>query len=240
MNRDAGADPVLPRKAPRPRDAATLILLDGKGKKTKILLGRRHDGHKFMPGKFVFPGGRVEPCDRIMNVAGALDALVEARLIARRPGVGPTFARALALAAIRETFEETGLALGTKEFGPPEKTPAGAWSAYAATGCMPDLQDLHLIARAITPPSRPKRFDTRFFALDARYIAARVEGFVHEDAELVELAWIELDKAETLDLPEITLRVLGELRARQAAGMSRFLPAPFFYQHYGQWRRDEL
>ncbi|WP_294541782.1 NUDIX domain-containing protein [uncultured Rhodoblastus sp.] len=229
-----------PRRAPRPRDAATLILLDGKGKNTKILLGRRHGDHKFMPGKFVFPGGRVEACDRSMNVAGALDALVEARLIARRPGVGPIFARALALAAIRETFEETGLALGATEFGPPEKAPAGAWSAYAATGCMPDLQEMHLIARAITPPSRPKRFDTRFFAMDARHIAARVEGFVHQDAELVELVWIGLDKAETLDLPEITLRVLGELRARLAAGMSRFLPVPFFYRHYGQWRRDEL
>ena len=229
-----------PAKTLRPRDAASLILLDGKGRKTRILLGKRHGGHKFMPGKYVFPGGRVEPCDRMMNVAGALDTLVEARLIKRRPAAGPTFARALALAAIRETFEETGLAIGTKEFGPPDKAPLGAWSEYAGTGCMPDLQGLHFIARAITPPSRPKRFDTRFFAVDARQIAAKLDGCVHEDAELVELVWIELDKAETLDLPEITSRVLIELRARLAAGMSRFLPAPFFYQHYGQWRRDEL
>lgn len=228
------------RPAVRPRDAASLILLDGKGRKTKVLFGKRHHGHKFMAGKFVFPGGRVEPADRSMNVAGALDALVEARLLKRRPAAGPTFARALALAAIRETFEETGLALGTREFGGPAKAPPGAWSDYAATGCMPDLQDLHFIARAITPPSRPKRFDTRFFALDARNIAARLDGFVHEDAELVELVWMGLDDAEKLDLPEITRRVLAELRGRLAAGMSRFLPAPFFYQHYGQWRRDEL
>ncbi len=229
-----------PKRPPHPRDAASLILLDGKGKKTKILLGKRHGGHKFMPGKYVFPGGRVEPCDRMMNVAGALDALVEARLIKRRPAAGQTFARALALAAIRETFEETGLALGTQAFGPPEKAPLGAWSDYAGTGCMPDLQDLHFIARAITPPSRPKRFDTRFFAVDARHIAAKLDGCVHEDAELIELVWIGLDDAESLDLPEITLRVLVELRVRLAAGLSRFLPAPFFYQHYGQWRRDEL
>ncbi len=224
----------------RPRDAASLILLDGKGRKTRVLMGKRHHGHKFMPGKFVFPGGRVEACDRVMNIAGALDALVEARLLKRRPAAGPTFARALALAAIRETFEETGLALGTKEFGPPAKAPPGAWSDYAATGCMPDLQDLHFIARAITPPSRPKRFDTRFFALDARAIAAKLDGYAHEDAELVELVWISLDEAERLDLAEITKRVLAELRTRLEAGMSRFLSAPFYYQHYGQWRRDEL
>ncbi len=224
----------------RPRDASSLILLDGKGKKTKILFGKRHHGHQFMPGQYVFPGGRVEPSDRTMNVAGALDALVEARLIKRRPAAGPTFARALALAAIRETFEETGLALGTREFGPPAKAPAGAWSDYAATGCMPDLQDLHFIARAITPPSRPKRFDTRFFALDARNIVAKLDGFAHADAELVELVWIGLDEADSLDLPEITRRVLAELRTRLAAGMTRYLPAPFFHHSHGKWLREDL
>ena len=40
-----------------PRDAATLMLIDRTdAAKPKVLLGRRHDGHKFMPGKFVFPG----------------------------------------------------------------------------------------------------------------------------------------------------------------------------------------
>jgi len=231
---------TIKRRAPRPRDAATLILLDGKGKKTKVLFGKRHHSHKFMPGKFVFPGGRVEPGDRTVNIVGALDAIVEARLIKRRPAAGPGFARSLALAAIRETFEETGLALGTQEFGPLASAPPGAWHDYAATGCIPDLQDLHFIARAITPPERPKRFDTRFFAVDAAHIGARLDGFVHEGAELVELVWIELAKAEELDLPEITLRVLADLRTRLAGGMSRFLPAPFYYQHYGEWRRDML
>jgi 8-oxo-dGTP pyrophosphatase MutT (NUDIX family) len=231
---------AIKQRALRPRDAATLILIEGKGKKTKILLGKRHHAHDFMPGKFVFPGGRVEPGDRTVNVAGALDALVEARLTKRRPAAGPHFARALALAAIRETFEETGLALGTDEFGPLEKAPPGAWHDYAATGCIPDLQNMHFIARAITPPMRPKRFDTRFFALDAAHIAARLDGFVHEGAELVELIWIELAKAEDLDLPLITRRVLEELRIRIAGGMSRFLPVPFFYWDHGQWRRDEL
>ena len=47
----------------RPRDAATLIIVDASGKKPKVLMGRRHERHSFMPGKFVFPGGRVDPAD---------------------------------------------------------------------------------------------------------------------------------------------------------------------------------
>jgi 8-oxo-dGTP pyrophosphatase MutT (NUDIX family) len=141
------------RKSPnvRPRDAATLILLDHSGGAARVLLGRRHDGHKFMPGKFVFPGGRIEPCDRRMSIAGPLDAVVEEKLNARtrRPSSG--FARALALAAIRETFEETGLALGVTDHGAPPEAPEGAWARFAATGVFPALDSLDFIARAITP-----------------------------------------------------------------------------------------
>lgn len=227
-------------RAIRPRDAATLIVLDASGKTPKVLMGRRHHGHVFMPGKFVFPGGRLEPGDRQMNVAGALDSRVEAKLLLRRPRATITLARALALAAIRETFEETGLVLGNDGFGAPESPPPGAWTDFAAHGCYPDLQDLHFIARAITPPVRPKRFDTRFFSVDASAIAKRLDGFVTESSELVELVWIALDEAETLDLPAITRKVLHELKLRQAAGMSRFLPVPFFYESRGKWRRDEL
>jgi hypothetical protein len=76
--------------------------------------------------------------------------------------------------------------------------------------------------------------------MDAAAIAARCEGCVHEDAELVELVWVGLDEAEKLDLPMITQRVLGELRQRLDGGMSRFTPAPFFYEFHGKWRREEL
>ena len=61
----------------KPRKAATLILIDRSGPEPKVLMGKRHAGHKFMPGKFVFPGGRVEPADRRMNIAGALDSITE-------------------------------------------------------------------------------------------------------------------------------------------------------------------
>src|ERR1700746_639139 len=93
----------------RPKDAATLILVDRDGRVPKVLLGRRHHGHKFMPGKFVFPGGRVERVDRRVWAATALDSRIEVRLMQemRRPSAEK--ARGFALAAIREVFEETGL-----------------------------------------------------------------------------------------------------------------------------------
>jgi 8-oxo-dGTP pyrophosphatase MutT (NUDIX family) len=47
----------------RPKDAATLILLDNTSSSPKVLLGRRHAGHAFLPGKFVFPGGRIDRAD---------------------------------------------------------------------------------------------------------------------------------------------------------------------------------
>src|SRR5262249_9590097 len=98
-------------------DAATMLVIDRTGSTPKVLLGRRHHGHKFMPGKYVFPGGRVERADRRATAATPLDSRVEARLMQemRRPSAKKS--RGFALAAIREVFEETGLALGTKAGG---------------------------------------------------------------------------------------------------------------------------
>src|SRR5438132_2678718 len=98
----------------RPKDAATIILIDRSGAEPKVLLGRRHDGHKFMPGKFVFPGGRVEPHDRAVPVAGDLDPQMVAKLMAHVQRPSAAKARGFAVAAIRELFEETGLLLGRK------------------------------------------------------------------------------------------------------------------------------
>ena len=118
----------------RPRDAATMIIIDRADPGPKVLLGRRHHGHKFMPGKFVFPGGRVEPLDRRMASASPVEPRVEARLmqLMRRPSRDK--ARGLVLAAIRETYEETGLLIGTKTSDPP-RSPGGPWDAYAPCGC---------------------------------------------------------------------------------------------------------
>ena len=97
------------------RDAATLILIDRAGPAPKVLLGRRHASHKFLPGRFVFPGGRVERDDARLPFATPLNPEVEARLLKRVNRPTPAKARAFALAAIRETFEETGLMIGRRD-----------------------------------------------------------------------------------------------------------------------------
>ena len=83
----------------------------------------------------------------------------------------------------------------------------------------PDLGHIHFIARAITPPRRPRRFDTRFFTADASAIAHTIEGVVGPDSELVELTWVPIEEAAHLDMPTITGIVLEELLARVEAGM---------------------
>jgi 8-oxo-dGTP pyrophosphatase MutT (NUDIX family) len=218
------------RSAPtvRPHDAATLILVDRSAQPAKVLLGKRHHGHKFMPGKYVFPGGRVEPLDRRMAADARLDPHVEARLLRKAGRPAPTRARALVMAAIRETFEETGLLLGVDAHNAPAAANDAAWAALAAARVQPDLSDIHFVARAVTPPGRPRRFDTRFFTADASAIRHRIEGVVGPDTELVELVWLPIAEAKRLDMPTITTVALDELQARVAAGLSHELPVPYY------------
>jgi 8-oxo-dGTP pyrophosphatase MutT (NUDIX family) len=223
----------------RPKDAATLILVDRSGRVPKVLLGKRHHGHKFMPGKFVFPGGRVDPVDRRMPFARPLDPDAEARLMRRLQRASPAKARAFALAAIRETFEETGLLLGVRNEATVE-VPRGPWSAFAEAKILPDLGVLHFIGRAITPPGRPRRFDARFFTMDASAIAHRVEGVIGPDAELVELVWMTLAEAKQLDMPAVTGVMLEELDARIADGFGHDLPVPLYSMPRGRFRRELL
>jgi 8-oxo-dGTP pyrophosphatase MutT (NUDIX family) len=224
----------------RPRDAATLIIIDRSGPQPKVLMGRRHPGHRFMPGKFVFPGGRMEAGDRSMPATGALHARAEAALLARVTRPSPQRARALALAAIRETFEETGLLLGTKEHGAPDPVPPGPWESFRERAVFPDLEALQLIARAITPPRRPKRFDTRFFAIDRDLVADEVPGLVGPDSELIELAWVTIAEAKRLELPTITLTILDELEHRIAEGYAQELPIPFYAMRHKRFERALL
>src|SRR5690606_21523397 len=159
----------------------------------KVLLGRRHHTHKFMPGKFVFPGGRIEPSDHKMAAISELHPDMERKLLTRVADQSPQYARAFALAAVRELAEETGLLLGRKGDRSPE-VPGETWAEFAKASIWPDLGNIHFIARAITPPRRPRRFDTRFFTTDASLIAHTIEGVVGPDSELVELVWIPIEE----------------------------------------------
>ncbi len=223
----------------RPRDSATLILIDRAEAVPKVLLGRRHQRHRFLPGKFVFPGGRIEPADRLMAPFAALDERHIAKLMRRvkRPSVAK--AAAFALAAVRETYEETGLMLGIPAAGP-MTVPPGHWEPFAKAGIMPDLSAVHFVARAITPPKRPLRFDSRFFTADVTTIARRDDGFVGPDKELVELVWLPITEARQLDMPGITAVVLEELQDRIAAGMSFDHPVPLYRMLHKRFVREIL
>ena len=228
-------------RAVRPRDAATLILVRNDASVPRVLMGQRHANHKFMPNKFVFPGGRVDPADSRVKPTEELRAEVAALLLARMRGTpSENRARALAMAAIRETFEETGLAVG-RLVDTPQKSKHKDWSDYFALGVSPALGALDFVARAITPPYRTRRFDTRFFIADAEHIhgdPAHVSG----SGELQGLHWIGIREAEELDLPNITRVVLAEIdeRLRQTAAARRTRPVPFIHFRNSQTIRDML
>lgn len=222
-----------------PRDAATLMLIDRAGPRPLVLLGRRHAGHKFMPGKFVFPGGRIEAFDRVMPAASELHPDMQTKLLERVTEPRPEMARGFALAAVREMAEETGLLLGVRRDVAPA-APGDIWAEFAKANVHPDLANIHFIARAITPPRRPKRFDTRFFTADATAIAHRIEGVVGPEAELVELTWVPIEEATRLDMSTITGVVLEELLARVEAGMAHDLPVPFYFMAEQKFYRELL
>ncbi len=225
----------------RPKDAATLILVDRSGRVPRVLVGKRHDNVVFMPGKVVFPGGRVDATDNRIPVAAEIPRALEKKLTGGSPKITPTRARALAIAAIREACEETGLCLGRRvaHSGSQASRLTGEWKPFADAGLLPDPSGLFLIARAITPPGRVRRFDTRFFTADASAIAHQVEGVVHADAELVELLWVELGSSPLADAHQMTRMVLRELDARLATGpLSHAADIPFFHFYGGRMQRD--
>jgi 8-oxo-dGTP pyrophosphatase MutT (NUDIX family) len=221
----------------RPKDAATLILLDNTASTPKVLLGRRHARHAFLPGKFVFPGGRIDRADFAAPMAYPPDPQMEERLMRGMQPPSAARARALAAAAIREAFEETGLLLGRRQRN---VTASGPWRAFAEAGVMPDFSCLRYVARAITPPGRPRRFDTRFFTADAQAIAHRIDDIVGPDTELIELVWMPLAQARELEMPTVTKVMLIELEARIAAGMDHDLPVPFYRMLRKQFVREML
>lgn len=203
-------DFALGGKPMRPRDAATLILLDKVGRETRVLMGRRHQRHAFMPGKFVFPGGRTDPADSRIPVTQGLHPLEEAKLIGTGSRASAARARAIALSAVRETYEEAGLLIGQRgDFA----TTRGDWQGFATHGVQPSLSALRYVARAITPPGRIRRYDTRFLAAWRSDVAVALPDGGPTD-ELEEIVWLPLAKAVEADIPAITRAILGELTGR--------------------------
>jgi 8-oxo-dGTP pyrophosphatase MutT (NUDIX family) len=216
-----------------------MALLDRSGTEAKILLGRRNDALAFLPGKYVFPGGRLETDDRVMPAGGTLRASCLKRMALRRPRGCPS-PEAFALAAIRETFEETGLLFGARQPSVPAGSIPPGWQPFTEHGFAPDLTPLRFVARAITPTALPRRYDTSFFMLDISAVAHRVDGCVTPDAELVELVWLSLAEALEQDIPAITAMILLDLQIQIAADFADHVPVPFFYKRGRRWIREEL
>jgi 8-oxo-dGTP pyrophosphatase MutT (NUDIX family) len=228
--------------AMKPRDSSTLIIVDNTSGEPRVLMGKRRLDQVFMPGKYVFPGGRVDATDRNVETADELlDSETSKLLIEMRDTPSAARARAIALAAVRETFEESGIIVGAP--GKPQRpVEAEAWQGFFAQGCMPKLSQLRFFARAITPPGRPRRYDSRFFYADVSAIAVRTEVI---DGELSSLDWFTFEEMRALDLPAITRVVLEDLIDRlkiDAEGPAAAAAAavPFYRHKNGASRRQLL
>ncbi len=201
------------------RDAATILLVRGQGGDARVLMGQRGKSAAFMPEKFVFPGGALDPEDAFIPLARPLPASCAARL--GRDHAAP---HALAAAAIRELWEETGLAIGLPSAW--ADAPAD-WQGFAARGLVPDAGVLRYVFRAITPPGRPRRFDARFFLADAAAVVGDLDDFSQACEELSHLQWVPLREARRLNLPFITEVVLAEAQAH-IEGEDMADSVPFF------------
>lgn len=201
------------------RDAATLILLRRRPEATSVLMGMRGAKAVFMPSKYVFPGGAVDPADSRAPLARALPDPHRSRLLVKpRAGMSPD-PDAVAAAALRELAEETGLLIGCKD------GPRSGWPGYAEAGLSPDAGALNYVFRAITPPGRPRRFDAHFFALDAADLTGDPDDFSRACDELSHLHWVPLSEARALNLPFITEVVLAEI-AELAGSVAHDAPLP--------------
>ncbi|HJN04423.1 MAG TPA: NUDIX hydrolase [Alphaproteobacteria bacterium] len=191
--------PTPHRTGLRPKDAASLLLVRNARSQPEFLMGRRAPRHTFMPDVFVFPGGAVNRSDGYARPAGDLRGEV---LEALTRDCTPHRARAIALAGIRETFEETGLMLARPADG--RRTAPRGWEAFARAGLAPALDELDYVAHAITPPGPPRRFHARFFLARADDLS----GTLTSNGELLDLDWFGIEQAVDLPAPYITKLVL--------------------------------
>lgn len=189
------------------RDAATVIALRQIDGVPHVLMGQRGKNAAFMPDKFVFPGGAVDPEDAQVELAAPVAPQCHARLTYRAP---EALAGDVVAAAIRELWEETGLIIGQQ--GRWQYAPPAPWKGYSETGHVPTGEGLHFVFRAITPPGRSRRFDARFFVADASLIQNDPDDFSNAEDELRYLQWLSLDAARALNLAFITEIVLSELQ----------------------------
>jgi 8-oxo-dGTP pyrophosphatase MutT (NUDIX family) len=187
----------------RPRASASLIVIDRSGNEPRFLLGRRHDAHAFMPGKFVFPGGKLERGDAKLP-AVALRQETAALLASKSTAIS---AHAIAVAAVREAWEEAAVSVAS------DSTPS---QTKGPLPFHPDLSVLAYVARAITPPGFPRRYDTRFFAVFRDRISEKRRAD-RADAEMTEFGYFSREETAGINLPSITRIILDHVCRRLEA-----------------------
>ncbi|WP_246752710.1 hydrolase [Sinorhizobium sp. BG8] len=221
----------MPTAPVRTADAASVLLVDRSDNGCRVLMGRRSRKHVFMPEVYVFPGGRRDRTDAGIPVSGDLHPLARERLELRTgKRVTQATLRAIAIAGLRELHEEAGLTVGTA----PD-------SGTTALPFLPDLSRLRFLARAITPPGHVRRFDTRFFTLftdEAEIDPASVRG----NHELEDLRWIDVFDASGIEMADITVLILEELRIclQEDSSLPYGRAAAFFHTRRGQFVRERL
>ena len=187
------------------RNAATVIVVRNKHDNPSVLMGQRGVNAAFMPSKFVFPGGAVDDQDLSIDIKKSINEVCKNRLLKENEN-GPW--NALVAAAIRELFEETGQIIGVEQEW---LEPPSSWRGFAKTGYVPDASHMSFVFRAITPPGRPRRFDARFFLIEAEELQTDLDDFSMASDELSHLQWIPLTDTKSFDLPFITQVVLAEI-----------------------------
>lgn len=207
----------------RPKDAATLMLLDRSKDHVRVLMGKRDRKHAFMPDVYVFPGGRRDRVDGSRPFAADLHPAVLTRLLDGDQGeTALRRARGLAIAAVRELQEETGLSIADR--GSP--APAGT----------PNLSCLRYVARAITPPGNVRRFDTRFFLTFTDEAGIDPDGISDSD-ELHDVRWLDIEDVSGLNMPSITQTILEHVKMQMK--LDPYLPfgssGPFYFARRGRF-----
>lgn len=216
---DVLLDPVTTEPKPvRARDAASLILLRGEGRDLELLAGRRPLAVRFMPGVYVFPGGAVDAADR-RPWQGEVD-----------PGSLPPRLMRCARAALRETWEETGVFFGRRgTVGKGLSSGLPAAEAYAEAGVMPGFDRLRYVGRAITPARVFRRFNTRFFLGDG----ANVVGAPTATDELEDVRWHPIGRQELEPFRDVSQFMLARAIAMRGGDRS---PPPLFFTVAGTRR----
>jgi len=199
----------LPQKPVHPRHAASLVIYEKRGDDIAILMGKRAKGHRFLPNVYVFPGGRVDTADATMIAKAPLKSDVKTQL--SEPA---DMADAIAAAAVRETYEETGLVIGDVNAG----------------NLVPDFSNLQYVARAITPSISPIRFNTRFLMIEAEHTSGTLGG----SGELIDLKWVTVQEAFKMQLVDVTEFVLDESVKKLSTSTRNATKVPLFTYYRGK------